>query len=478
MDAPAHSPADARAHTSATEPPEASAPPPPPPRPPPDQLTVVLAACHPQQCTGYARVGCALANRLAARGVRVVYFAYQNVVPSAQRLLDPRISLVDVAWATGDRLSFGFDLLPGVVAHHGAHAVLLYNDILVLGAFLDALDRAPETARGPGASGRRPRVLSYVDLVHDGETPDLVDRVCRDSDAVLVFSEHWKRYLQAMHGTDPDRVAVLPHGVDAHFAPVPRAEARARLGLPPDAFLLLNTNRNSYRKALDVTVRVFLGALRRMGAPAEDGPDGKVYADFCLVLNCNAACETGYDIPGLVWRECRRTGMDAEAVLARNVLMLSNTGLLPDAVLNDLYNACDAGINTCVGEGFGLCNLEHACLGKPQLVSAVGGLRDIFQGDPASTVEPIETLELCRGFCVHGGAMEVPDSKQFEERLLALVQSSESSDAPSVGSAERAARLRQRYDWEAIGDELTRVLEATVRPNRAPVEEAARPAEN
>ena len=52
--------------------------------------------------------------------------------------------------------------------------------------------------------------------------------------------------------------------------------------------------------------------------------------------------------------------------------------------MNDVYNAGDVGINTTSLEGFGLSNLEMGSLGKPQLVSGVGGLRDIYP----SSIEP------------------------------------------------------------------------------------------
>ena len=52
--------------------------------------------------------------------------------------------------------------------------------------------------------------------------------------------------------------------------------------------------------------------------------------------------------------------------------------------MNDVYNAGDVGVNTTSLEGFGLCNLEMGSLGKPQIVSGVGGLRDIYP----SFIEP------------------------------------------------------------------------------------------
>jgi hypothetical protein len=46
--------------------------------------------------------------------------------------------------------------------------------------------------------------------------------------------------------------------------------------------------------------------------------------------------------------------------------------LFNDDAINRLYNTADFGINTSDGEGFGLCQLEHAQTGAPQIVTDVG----------------------------------------------------------------------------------------------------------
>jgi len=404
-------------------------------------LRVLLAATHPAQCTGYARVAHALADGLAARGVEVTYFGYQNVRGGAGsgRAPGPGVRMVDVALQTGEPLGFGFDHLPRVLARHPQDLVVLYNDLMVVNAFLDGLDAA--WTRAPGAA--RPRLCCYMDLVHEDEDAGMLARVASRVQDIWVFSPFWRDHLAARYGVDPARVEVVSHPLGACFEPVDRAAARARLGLPRDAFVALNSNRNSYRKALDVTVRAFLRAWVAEGRPP----------DFLLFLNCNHACDTGYDIPALVAKEAARLGLDdaaATAALQRHVLRFANAGFVDDATLNDLYAACDVGLNTCTGEGFGLCSMEHAALGAPQLVTGVGGLLDLFGED---CVPPVERLELCRGFCAHGGSQAVPDSAEFARRLGALYRAwrgaregpDPAGDWRGPRVDELAARLRARH---------------------------------
>lgn len=352
-------------------------------------VRVLIAASHPLQCTGYARVGCALANGLAERGVDVIYFGYQNLAPNASREIHPLVNVVDVGALTQDPWGFGESIIQKVVNEHKIDIVVLYNDVMVVNRFMEALD--PKT-----------KIITYLDLVHDNEDYQLITNIDRRSDTIWVFADHWKSHLASVYGVDAEKVHVLPHGIDPCFFPVSQEKARMRLGLPLDGFIVLNTNRNSYRKALDLTIKVFL----------------ELYVsskkDVYLFLNNNANTPSGYDIPGLIQQECARLALPAEdiqSIMTRHVLGMPNSGFLSDETLNLLYNACDIGINTCVGEGFGLCNLEHASLGKPQLVNGVGGLNSIFAGNQGGIlVKPIASIALCRGFCAHGGTMEIPDT--------------------------------------------------------------------
>ena len=400
---------------------------------------VVIAATHFSQCTGYARVGFGLANGLASRGARVTYFGYQNVPAGAgadKRVLDPSVRVVDVAAETGQPLGFGFDLLPVELQRRPADLVVVYNDVLVVNAFLDAMDA--HAARD--GSWARPRVAVYMDLVHEDESAKWVRTIDARCDAFWVFSECWRAHLSERYGVSPSKIAVVPHALDPVFREVPKLEARARLGIPADAFVVLNNNRNSYRKALDVSVRAFLSAWKRAGTPP----------DLALFLNCDHSCETGYDVGELVAKEGARLGLgkeDLRRALERHVLGFARSGFVPDDAVNDLYNACDVGLNTCTGEGFGLCNMEHASLGRPQVVNATGALRDLFGRE---ALPPAERLELCRGFVAHGGQLEVPDSRLFADRLLELYRAR--LELPRRADAVRARVFRAKFEPEAVLD--------------------------
>jgi glycosyltransferase involved in cell wall biosynthesis len=375
--------------------------------------SVIIAATHPLQPTGYARVGCVFANGLCALGWDVTYYGYQNLAPVSKRYLDPKIRVIDVAHRADHPESFGTKEFPDVLEHLNPDVVLIYNDIMVINEFLNVI---PDTQK----------IVTYVDIVHDGENASLIQTISTRSEKIMVFSQHWANYFPA------EKTSVIPHGVDTTtFHVKDQKECRRALGLPDHGFLVLNTNRNSYRKALDVTIRVFLEIYA-----AEGSPD-----DMYLFLNCNTHCESGYNIPEIIQYECMRLGLDTAHILSTKILGMPNSGFLSDEVLNDLYNASDVMMNTCVGEGFGLPQLEGKMLGIPQIVNATGGLKDICD----DAIPPIESLHMSRGFIVHGGVMDIPDSKRFCERLREYYAAWH-----ATGTVREQGVLKDTFEWPRI----------------------------
>jgi D-inositol-3-phosphate glycosyltransferase len=54
--------------------------------------------------------------------------------------------------------------------------------------------------------------------------------------------------------------------------------------------------------------------------------------------------------------------------------------IVGDDELNLLYNACDVGINTSMGEGWGLVSCEHGAAGAAQIVPDHTGCAELWRG--------------------------------------------------------------------------------------------------
>jgi D-inositol-3-phosphate glycosyltransferase len=162
-------------------------------------------------------------------------------------------------------------------------------------------------------------------------------------------------------------VEVIPHGVDRdRFFPLPqgRAEAKRKVfgdGLDADdSFVVLNASRPDQRKRVDLTVRGF--AMFAAGKPA----------NVRLCLHHPVMGEAAERELEPVLREC---GLGER--LSVNPL---GSQIVGDDELNLLYNACDVGINTAMGEGWGLVSFEHGAAGAAQIVPDHTACAELWRG--------------------------------------------------------------------------------------------------
>jgi hypothetical protein len=169
-----------------------------------------------------------------------------------------------------------------------------------------------------------------------------------------------------MRGGITKAITVIPHGVTpGQFYPTDKAEARRKLGLKPESFIVFNGNRNQFRKRIDITIKAF-------AAFAVDKPEAMLYLHMGLK-------DQGWDIMEVFAREMSRVGLDPN----NRIIMTSNQPNPPNVsveMLNDIYNACDVGVNTCKGEGWGLVNFEHAACRVAQVVPDHTSCKEIFEG--------------------------------------------------------------------------------------------------
>ncbi len=119
-------------------------------------------------------------------------------------------------------------------------------------------------------AGRRPLLLTVHDTVpHDTRLfrhPAIRRRLYRMFDRLIVHYERGVRNLEERYGVRPDRVTVIPHGLEMRDAVGSSANSRARLTIPAEAKVLLFFGAIRPDKGLDVLIE----AVARV---ARDVPD-------------------------------------------------------------------------------------------------------------------------------------------------------------------------------------------------------------
>ncbi|HEY7062490.1 MAG TPA: glycosyltransferase family 1 protein [Chloroflexota bacterium] len=232
---------------------------------------------------------------------------------------------------------------------------------------------------------------------------------------VIADSEATRQDVLSYYRAAPDKVRVVPLGVEPAFSPVPpdrvRAEVAARHGLDGPYLLFVGTLEP--RKNLVGLLRAYAALLgRRADTPA---------------LAIAGAAGWEYDE---TYRFVAREGLGA------HVRFL---GRVPDAALPALYGAATALAYPSLYEGFGLPPLEALACGTAVVCSNRSSLPEVVS-DAALVVDPTDVGALATAL----------------ERLL---------DDEALRRDLRArglARARQ-FTWERTAAETLRVFEEAVR---------------
>lgn len=197
------------------------------------------------------------------------------------------------------------------------------------------------------AAGERPEPAVRV----HGE-----DELVRRADLLVVNTAEEADSLVGRLGADRDRVRVVAPGVDLDtFRPGDQGEARAALGLPADAAVLLFVGRIQPLKAPDVLLRAAGEMLRR-----DPG-----LRDRLVVGVLGGLSGSGLARPAALARLVEQEGLDG-------VVRLAET--LPREELARWYRAADLLAVPSHHESFGLVAIEALASGTPVVAARVGGL--------------------------------------------------------------------------------------------------------
>lgn len=200
-----------------------------------------------------------------------------------------------------------------------------------------------------------------------GDTPEPAARIIGEeqvveaADMLIANTDLEAKQLINLYDACASRVEVVHPGVDLSvFRPHDRAAARAELGLPADAHVLLFAGRIQPLKAPDVLLRAVAELLAqspelrsRVVVPVVGGPSG-----------------TGLEHP------------ESLALLATDLGLDDVVRFVPPVAQADLARWCAAATLVAVpsfNESFGLVAVEAQATGTPVLAAAVGGLTTVVR---------------------------------------------------------------------------------------------------
>jgi glycosyltransferase involved in cell wall biosynthesis len=244
----------------------------------------------------------------------------------------------------------------------------------------------------------------------------------------------------------------LAAAVEALLGPGGRLAARRQLWPHQpdwhDAFVVLNANRQMPRKRVDLTIEAFARFAR--GKP----PGVKLWLQHAIMSEKEHA-----EISALVERH---------GIMDRVRLSRLGAPPLSDQELNLAYNAADVGLNTAMGEGWGMVSFEHAAAGAAQIVPRHSACEELWNGsaeivDTHDVGIPSCTLLKMRAVTVDGVAEALGTLYDEPERLSRM----------SLRAYQNATR--PEYRWERIAEQWCAVLDDALEGLAASPGQACRP---
>jgi D-inositol-3-phosphate glycosyltransferase len=389
------------------------------------------------------------------------------IVELAKRLAAAGTEVEIFTRATGSNLPPRLEMAPGVVVRHvtaGPYEGLAKEDLPgQLCAFTSGVLRA-EAQQAPG----------YFDLVHshywlsghvgwlaqerwgvplvhsmhtmarvknallaEDDIPEPGARVIGEAQVVAVAdrlvanSAEEARELVTLYDADPSRVVTVHPGVDLDvFSPTDTRTARARLGVPSDAIVLLFVGRIQPLKAPDVLLRAAAQMLE---------------SDAALRPRLQVVVVGGPSGAGLASPEHLHK-LAAELGVADLVRFVSP---MPQRDLADWYRAATVTVVPSYNESFGLVALESQACGTPVVAAAVGGLRtavaDGVSGRLIDGHDPAEYAQVLRRVAL-------------EPRLRARLARGAGEHAVRFGWSASAATMLEVYS-DAIVERRMRAFD-------------------
>jgi glycogen synthase len=210
------------------------------------------------------------------------------------------------------------------------------------------------------------------------------------ADAVVAVSSEMRRDLLRHYSLAPERVHVIPNGVDiGTYRPVPGRARLEQFGIDPGRPYVLFVGRISRQKGLPHLIRAIPafapGTQVVLCAATPDTPD--------LAREVEAAvARLRADRPGVVWIP----------------------EMVDRATAVELYSHAAVFCCPSVYEPFGLINLEAMACEVPVVASAVGGIPEVVVDGETGRLVPVHLVE-------HNGVVEPSDPVGFARDLARAV---------------------------------------------------------
>lgn len=215
---------------------------------------------------------------------------------------------------------------------------------------------------------------------------------------------------------------LIYHGVDTkRFFPIPKKEAKTKLGFDPSRFLVVRVDKNSLRKNYADSWRALRPLLRK-------------YTDIDVHFHCLPVEPS--------------EGINLKAFISKDEDIRDRVSFSPNLggfhgwdedAMTLLYSAADVFLSTSFGEGFGLTIAEAMACGTPVIAQNASAIPEVV-GPGGILIDPV------RPFAAPMGQDQMlPDVPAFTREIEHLYQAG--GTRRKLGKAARE-HVEQSFSWD------------------------------
>ena len=343
-------------------------------------MKILFCATHYALNNSYAVTAYQIINYLASQGHTIYYVAIESPTNyRTNRTLHENVHILE-------QDSFGYE---NVIAYNQAFRpdiILVYSNVVIAAHYVNKLLTIEKTFK----------LILYIDLTYKWQ--NYVPHLNKITDKFVCFNVSWEHHL-----TD---IGVPDHKVMTIEYPV---EIPKNIHEPSkEDFVVLNFNRNTFRKRIDITLDGFIKFFLLNGCNK----------NLKLFIKWDDENESGINIRNTATALARDNGLttqQTDILMNNSIIGHSGDDLSPDDVWK-VYGMGHVGLNTSSGEGFSLCSVNHQLCGRPQIISDISTHSELFDTEWCTLLSIKSRIMLPRNID-SGGLQELVSSDDVAEAL-------------------------------------------------------------
>lgn len=366
-------------------------------------------------------------------------YAIRNDIP-------PNVKIHD-AMATENprRNGFGELEISKYIKENPQDVIIIFNDNVVTSALVNNI------MNDCGKQKSKFKLISYMDQVYPYQKKEYINLLNKYIDGIVAFTPYWMDIAKKLGIRENMPMYSFPHGFDTNiYYPIPTNIARTFFNYDEDAFIVLNLNRNQPRKCWDHTIIAWVEFVEKhylanvLNKKGNSTTNKHTRRPVKLIVG--TSINAYWDLMDVLENEVKFRNVPLDYV-KNTIIEVANPQQLSDKEINILYNCCDVGCNNCNGGGFELTIFECLALGKPQVSSFVGGIREYLTDSNSTPIRSTIYQYLDNKGTGIGGKAEITDPHDFAEAFWKYFSNPELANKHGTKGREN---ILKHYRWETL----------------------------